>query len=129
MGVMQVSLAQSPEQREAIDALRYAIDVEEMGKSPPAADHQRRWIRDPLDATLLPSDSRRLAHPGAEAPELSGLHGAAVRAQAHRGDNRRIGRQLGRLLEAAAETLAAAEALVDDPQAWALVGVFLASGS
>ena len=48
---MQVSLAQSPEQREAIDALRYAIYVEEMGKSPPAADHQRRWIRDSLDAT------------------------------------------------------------------------------
>lgn len=107
-------------------------------------------------------------------PEPQGFRAfteAAARAQAQRGGNRRIGRQLGRLLEsagygdvalhvetvssrqlgmraflditlgfkrlllsgseleAAAETLAAAEALVDDPQAWALVGVFLASGS
>lgn len=51
VGVMQVSLADSPEQREAIYALRYAIYVEEMGKSPPAADHKRRWIRDALDDT------------------------------------------------------------------------------
>jgi len=46
---LQVLLVDSPEQREAIYALRYAIYVEEMGKSPPAADHQRRWIRDGLD--------------------------------------------------------------------------------
>lgn len=107
-------------------------------------------------------------------PEPQGFQAfteAAARAQAQRGGNRRIGRQLGRLLEAAgysdvalhvetvssrqlgmraflditlgfkrlllsgaeleaaADTLAAADALVDDPQAWALVGVFLASGS
>ena len=49
--MLKVSLAESAEQREAIYALRYAIYVEEMGKSPPAADHQRRWIRDALDAT------------------------------------------------------------------------------
>ncbi len=48
---LQVLLVESPEQREAIYALRYAIYVEEMGKSPPAADHQRRWIRDGLDAS------------------------------------------------------------------------------
>ena len=48
---LQVLLADSKEQREAIYALRYAVSVEEMGKSPPAADHQRRWIRDGLDAT------------------------------------------------------------------------------
>lgn len=35
----------------------------------------------------------------------------------------------GAELEAAATTLAAADALVADPQAWAFVGVFLASGS
>ncbi len=46
---LQVLLVDSPEQREAIYAIRYAIYVEEMGKSPPAADHQRRWIRDGLD--------------------------------------------------------------------------------
>ena len=48
---VQVVLAESPEDREAIYALRYAIYVELMGKSPPAADHQRRWIRDDLDAS------------------------------------------------------------------------------
>ena len=50
---LQVLLADTPELREAIYALRYVIYVEEMGKSPPAADHQRRWIRDGLDATAL----------------------------------------------------------------------------
>jgi hypothetical protein len=34
----------------------------------------------------------------------------------------------GAELEAAAATLAAADALVEDPQAWAFVGVFLVSG-
>jgi hypothetical protein len=48
---LQVLLADTPELREAIYALRYVIYVEEMGKSPPTADHQRRWIRDGLDAT------------------------------------------------------------------------------
>ncbi len=50
---LQVLLADTPELREAKYALRYVIYVEEMGKSPPAADHQRRWIRDGLDATAL----------------------------------------------------------------------------
>lgn len=95
---------------------------------------------------------------------------AAAVAQAQRGGNRHIGRQLGPLLEAAGfadvavhvetvnsrqlgmraflditlrfkhlllsgadleaaqATLAAADTLVDDPHAWAFVGVFLASG-
>jgi len=95
---------------------------------------------------------------------------AAARAQARQGGNRHIGRELGRLLEAAgysdvgvhvetvnsrhigmraflditlgfkrlllsgeeleaaSSTLAAADALVAAPQAWAFVGVFLASG-
>lgn len=94
----------------------------------------------------------------------------AARAQARRGGNRQIGRQLGRLLEesgydpvdvhvetvtsrqigmraflditlgfkrlllegeelnAARATLDAADALVDDPRAWAFVGVFIARG-
>ena len=93
-----------------------------------------------------------------------------ARAQARRGGDRHVGRQLGRLLEqsgycnvdlhvetmtsrqlgmkaflditlgfkrllleggeleAAQETLAAADALLEDPKAWALVGVFLARG-
>jgi len=34
----------------------------------------------------------------------------------------------GAELDAASSTLAAADALVDAPQAWAFVGVFLASG-
>ena len=93
-----------------------------------------------------------------------------ARAQARRGGDRHVGRQLGRLLEqsgycnvdlhvetmtsrqlgmkaflditlgfkrllleggeleAAQETLSAADALLEDPNAWALVGVFLARG-
>ncbi|WP_438982522.1 class I SAM-dependent methyltransferase [Vulcanococcus sp.] len=106
-------------------------------------------------------------------PEPKGFRAftkAAAQAQARQGGNRNIGRELGRLLEAAdfsdvevhvetvssrqlgmraflditlgfkrlllagdeldaaASTLAAADALVDDPQSWAFVGVFLASG-
>ena len=106
-------------------------------------------------------------------PEPEGFRAftqAAARAQAKQGGNRRIGRELGRLmqqsgflnvhlnvetitsrqlgmraflditlgfkrlllqgdeLEAALRTLADADALIDAPDAWALVGVFLATG-
>ena len=48
-GKVRVVLAQSQEEREEIFGLRYEIYVEEMGKSPPEADHRHRWIRDSLD--------------------------------------------------------------------------------
>ena len=48
-GKVRVVLAQSQEEREEIFALRYEIYVEEMGKSPPEADHCHRLIRDSLD--------------------------------------------------------------------------------
>ena len=48
-GKVRVVLAQSQEEREEIFGLRYEIYVEEMGKSPPEADHRHRMIRDSLD--------------------------------------------------------------------------------
>ena len=48
-GKVRVVPAQSQEEREEIFALRYEIYVEEMGKSPPEADHRHRLIRDSLD--------------------------------------------------------------------------------
>ena len=49
LGKVHVVLAQSQEEREEIFALRYEIYVEEMGKSPPEADHRYRLIHDSLD--------------------------------------------------------------------------------
>ena len=48
---LQVLLADTPELWEAIYALRYVIYVEEMGKSPPDANHDRRVLMDRFDAT------------------------------------------------------------------------------
>ncbi len=48
-GSPSVSLATSPAEREEIYRFRYQIYVEEMGKSPPEADHRCRLFRDSFD--------------------------------------------------------------------------------
>ncbi len=160
--------------------------------APPLADGQFDFIysrllfqhlEDPLRALM---SIRSLLRPGGvlcildvddswltlvpEPEGFSSFTANAVRAQAERGGNRQIGRQLGRLLEQsgydrvemhvetlssrqlgmraflditlafkplllegqeleeATRVLEAVEALVDDPDAWAFVGIFMARG-
>ncbi len=47
---MTILLATSQDELEAIYRFRYAIYIEEMGKPMPGADHERRELRDELDA-------------------------------------------------------------------------------
>jgi hypothetical protein len=44
-----VRRAETPEEREGIYRLRYAVYVDELSKDLPDADHDRRWLRDPVD--------------------------------------------------------------------------------
>ena len=46
-----VSLAVSEAERQEVYRFRYAVYVEEMGKSPPDANHDRRVLMDRFDAT------------------------------------------------------------------------------
>ena len=48
---MQVRLALTEEDRRNLFRFRYSIYVEEMGRAPRYADHQRRTLQEPLDAT------------------------------------------------------------------------------
>ena len=45
-----VSLAVSEAERQEVYRFRYAVYVEEMGKSPPDANHERRVLMDGFDA-------------------------------------------------------------------------------
>lgn len=194
-----VALAISEAERQEVFRFRYAVYVEEMGKSPPDANHDRRELMDRFDASAslyvlrdgegalvgtlrfnrLEALASALEALRPIAPDFL-LEQAPLAALSYtsrlmlradwRGGNRQIGRQLGRLLEesgydpvdvhmetvtsrqlgmraflditlgfkrlllegeeleAARATLEAADALVDDPRAWAFVGVFLARG-
>ena len=50
VGSSSVSLAASSAEREDVYRFRYQVYVEEMGKSPPEADHEQRFLRDNFDA-------------------------------------------------------------------------------
>ncbi len=49
----QITVATSPEEKQAIYRFRYQVYVEEMKKQPKDADHQARTIEDELDETAL----------------------------------------------------------------------------
>lgn len=46
-----IEVARSEEQRNAVYRFRYEVYVEELGKRPPCADHDRRTLREELDGT------------------------------------------------------------------------------
>ncbi|MBU6429684.1 MAG: GNAT family N-acetyltransferase, partial [Cyanobacteria bacterium REEB65] len=49
--MLKIQLAESPEEREAIQAFRYRVYVDEMGKPMAEADHVHKRVVDPADAT------------------------------------------------------------------------------
>jgi GNAT superfamily N-acetyltransferase len=49
----QVRIAQTEEERQAIYRFRYRVYVEELGKSPPSADHANKILKEELDDTAV----------------------------------------------------------------------------